>query len=94
MSASVEHIRREIDQLAPDEARELFANLQRDYSIHVVSHPEKDLASDEAAAAEWDAEIDARVKEIEEGKTQLISGEEFQRNTAALFAELGIPLRA
>jgi hypothetical protein len=91
MSATVEHIRQEIDQLAPEEARELFANLQRDYSVQIVASPDDETDSVASIDAEWDAELDARIKDIEQGKVQLISGDEFERNTAALFAELGIP---
>lgn len=36
MTAVVEKIRREIDCLAPEEAQELFADLQQDYSIRLV----------------------------------------------------------
>jgi hypothetical protein len=47
----------------------------------------EDEAEVEAA---WDAEIALRVKDVEEGRVKLISSEELQRNTDALFAELGI----
>lgn len=40
--------------------------------------------------AAWDEEIDARVREIKEGKVELISGVEFCRSTDALLDELGL----
>ena len=92
MTAAVEHIRKQIDNLAPDEARELLLDLQRSFSLLLVSSGNADDKAEVEAA--WDAEIDARIKDIEGGKVKLVSGEEFERNTAALFEELGIPRRA
>ncbi len=43
-----------------------------------------------AVEAAWDAEIDERVKDVEEGRVELVSGAELQHGTDALFAELGI----
>ncbi|MBK8037316.1 MAG: hypothetical protein IPK22_09305 [Verrucomicrobiaceae bacterium] len=40
MSTTVEHIRREIDQLAPDEVQELFADLQEEYPL-LIAHVEE-----------------------------------------------------
>lgn len=95
MTATVEHIRNQIDRLAPDEARELLLDLKR--SFPSLLDP-ADSADDEDDAtgveAEWDAEIDSRIKDIEDGRVRLISGEEFERNTNALFAKLGIPRQA
>lgn len=92
MTATVEHIRKQIDNLAPDEARELLLDLQRSFSVPLV--PSEYSDDDAEVEASWDAEIDARIKGIEDGKVKLVSGEEFERNTAALFEELGIPRRA
>ncbi len=92
MTAAVEHIRKQIDNLAPDEARELLLDLQRSFSVPLV--PAEDAEDDAEVEAAWDAEIDARIKDIEDGKVKLVSDEEFERNTAALFEELGIPRRA
>ena len=36
MTAVVERIRQEIDRLAPDEAQELFTDLQQDYAFRLV----------------------------------------------------------
>lgn len=92
MTAAVEHIRKQIDNLAPDEARELLLDLQRSFSLPLVSSGNADDEAEVEAA--WDAEIDARIKDVEGGKVKLVSGEEFERNTATLFEELGIPRRA
>jgi hypothetical protein len=82
MEASVEHIKKEIDSLAPDEARELFQELRL---------VEDDQPDEEASIeSEWDAEIDARVQDIENGTVQLLTAEESERRTDAVFAKLGI----
>jgi putative addiction module component (TIGR02574 family) len=84
MTASVERIKQEIRNLAPDEVDHLLRDLYNEYTM---SAPDGD---DEASIeAEWDAEIDRRVNEIEEGKVELISGEELRRSTNAFMAELG-----
>lgn len=85
MSAAVEHIKEEIRSLAPAEVEALLHDLHNEYAL--PPHGNADDASIEAA---WDAEISARVKDVEEGKVKLISGAELRRSTDALFAELGI----
>lgn len=93
MSTVVENIRREIDQLAPDEVQELFAELNRSYSFgnsHSNSDEEEDLT---VVEAEWDAEIAARVKDVEEGRVKLISGQESEQRIDALFAKHGLQRR-
>ena len=85
MTATLERIKKDIRNLAPDEVEILLRDLQNEY---LMPSPEgDDEASVEAAG---DAEIDARVKEVEDGKVELISGAEFRRGTEALFAELGL----
>ena len=85
MTATVEHIKKEISSLAPAEVDELLRDLQQ---MYVMPSPDgEDAASIEA---EWDAEIDRRVKEIEDGTVELISGEESDRRTDAIFARMGI----
>ena len=90
MSAAVQHICREIDQLAPDEARELFANLQRQYSLRIIVAPDDDTEDAADIEAEWDAEIDKRAQEIEDGTVKLLSADESESRTNAVFAKLGI----
>ncbi|MGV3661838.1 MAG: addiction module protein [Prosthecobacter sp.] len=85
MTAMVEHIKREIRSLAPAEVDHLLRDLQNEYTM-----PAPDDTATSSVEAEWDAEIDRRVQEIEEGKVELVSGADFQRRTDALFAELGL----
>lgn len=85
MTAAVEHIKQEIRSLAPEEVDQLLRDLQNEYSMPMPNG--EDEADNEAA---WDAEIEARVKEVEEGKVELISGEESERRITALFAKHGL----
>jgi hypothetical protein len=84
MTAAVERIKKEIRGLAPSDVEALLRDLQNEY---VMPSSDEDETSVEA---EWDAEIDRRVKEIEEGKVELISGTELRRSTDALMAQLGL----
>ena len=85
MTATVERIKEDIRNLAPDEVDHLLRDLQNEYTM-----PSPDGDDEASIEAEWDAEIDRRVREIEEGKVELISGEELRRSTNALMAELGL----
>lgn len=87
MTATVERIKQQIRSLASDEAEELLRDLQYEYPTHARSGQEAEAA---AVEAEWDAEIDARVKEIENGTVQLLTAEESERRSDAVFAKLGI----
>ena len=89
MPATIEQIKQEIRSLAPADVDHLLRDLQQEYVMPSVD--DEDTVSVEA---EWDAEIDRRVQEIEEGKVELISGAEFQRQTDALFVELGLRRQA
>lgn len=86
MTATVEHIKKEIDSLAPDEARKLFQELRRDLRLVEDDQPDEEASVE----SEWDAEIDARVQEIENGTVQLLTAEESERRSDAVFAKLGI----
>ena len=86
MTATVEHIKKEIDSLAPDEARELFQELRRDFRLVEDGQPDEEASVE----SEWDAEIDARVQDIENGTVQLLTAEESERRSDAVFAKLGI----
>lgn len=88
MTATVEHIRRQIDNLAPDEARELLLDLQRSFSVPLI--PVENTEDDAEVEAAWDAEIDARLQDVEKGRVQLLSAEESEEQTEKLFARLGI----
>jgi ribosomal protein L12E/L44/L45/RPP1/RPP2 len=85
MTAAVERIKKEIRSLEPSDIEDLLRDLQNEYVM-----PSPDGADEASVEAEWDAEIDRRVREIEEGKVELISGEELRRSTNALLAELGL----
>jgi hypothetical protein len=85
MIAAVEHIKQEIRNLAPEEVDQLLRDLQNEYSM-----PMPDGEDEADVEAAWDAEIEARVKEVEEGKVELISYAELRKGTDALLAELGI----
>jgi len=84
MSTAVERIKNEIRSLAPEEVDELLRDLQSEYVF-----PPQDV-EEASIQAEWDAEIDRRMQEVIEGKVELISGEECERQTDALFERLGI----
>jgi hypothetical protein len=85
MTAAMERIRKEASQLPYDEREALVRMLELD--LDSTGSCEGDSAEVEAA---WDKEIASRVKDVEEGRVELISGEESHRRTDALFAELGI----
>lgn len=74
MTAVVEKIRREIDRLAPEEAQELFADLQQDYAIRLVPVEETALKVDELSGADR-AKIAALRHDIQLGIASLDRGE-------------------
>lgn len=84
MTAAVERIKKEIRGLDPSDVETLLRDLQNEYTM-----PSSD-ENETSVEAEWDEEIDRRVKEIEEGKVELISGTELRRSTDALMAQLGL----
>jgi hypothetical protein len=90
MNATVEHIRNQIDRLAPDEARELLLDLQRRLPSQLDSTDASSEIDDASAESEWDVEIEARLKEVEQGKVQLLTPEESERQTDRVFKRLGI----
>lgn len=84
MLSAVEHIKEEIRNLEPSDVEALLRDLQKEYVM-----PASDGESI-SVEAEWDAEIGLRVKEIEDGSAELISGAELRRGTAALLAQLTV----
>ena len=82
MTATLERIRNDIKSLDHSEIELLYLDLQTKYGL-----PASDAADVEA---EWDKEIDERVKEIEDGSVQLLTAEESDQRTQAVFAKLGI----
>jgi putative addiction module component (TIGR02574 family) len=87
MSRTLDQIKKEISALRPAERFELWRDLSVEFEPSVVKEEYESESSVEAA---WDEEIEARVKEIEEGKVKLISGEEFEKHVDALFEKHGL----
>ncbi len=71
MSQTLDHIKQEIKTLRPAERFDLWRNLSQEFEPPVAE-------SDDESSVEagWDAEIDARVKEIEAGRVELVSADE------------------
>lgn len=77
MTATVEHIRQEIDQLAPEEAQELFADLQQDYPLRLLRAEE--TAPDLSNLGETDqVKLEALRRDIQEAADSLDRGEGMQ----------------
>jgi len=74
MTAVVEKIRQEIDRLAPEEAQELFADLEQDYAIRLVPVEEPALKVEELSEADK-AKIAALRQDIQLGVASLDRGE-------------------
>jgi hypothetical protein len=83
MSPALEQLKKEISQLPPSERHALWCSLNEEFDP--LPAEEDDETSIEAA---WDEEIAKRVQEIKDGTVQLVSAEEAERQTNALFAEL------
>lgn len=90
MTVAVEHVKQEIRNLAPEEVDHLLRDLQSEYTMPLLA----DDYPGEATEAAWDAEIEERGKDVEEGRITLISGEESDRRITALFAKHGLQRRA
>jgi putative addiction module component (TIGR02574 family) len=71
MSQTLEHIKQEIKALRPAERFDLWRNLGQEFDPPMVEGDDE-----KSVEAAWDAEIDARVKEIEEGKAELVSADD------------------
>jgi hypothetical protein len=78
-------MRQEASQLPYDEREALVRVLELD--LDSTTAAEEDPSEVEAA---WDREIAIRVKDIEEGRVELISGEDSERRLDALFAKHGV----
>jgi hypothetical protein len=86
MTAVVEKIRQEIDSLAPNEAQELFADLQHDYAIRLVPVEETALKVEELSEADQ-AKIAALRQDIQLGVASLDRGEGREIDWDAFLAE-------
>lgn len=86
MTAVVEKIRREIDRLAPEEAQELFADLQQDYAIRLVPAEQPALSVEELSDADQ-AKLAALRHDIQLGIASLDRGEGREIDWDAFLAE-------
>jgi hypothetical protein len=84
MTATVERIKNDIRRLSTEEVDELLRDLQNEYTFPPHEVEEASIQ------AEWDAEIDQRMRDVMEGKVQLISSADSERRIDALFAKHGI----
>lgn len=84
MTATVERIKNDIRRLSTEEVDELLRDLQNEYTFPPHEVEEASIQ------AEWDAEIDQRMRDVIEGKVQLISSADSERRIDALFAKHGI----
>ncbi len=84
MTATVERIKNDIRRLSTEEVDELLRDLQNEYTFPPHEVEEASIQ------AEWDAEIDERMRDVMEGKVQLISSADSERRIDALFAKHGI----
>jgi hypothetical protein len=84
MTATVERIKNDIRRLSTEEVDELLRELQNEYTFQAHDFEEASIQ------AEWDAEIDQRMSDVIEGRVELITTEESERRTSALFAKMGI----
>ena len=88
MTTTLNRIKNDIQTLEPEELEDLLRDIQSRYEMPSLGG--KDAAEIEA---EWDKEIAERVKDVEEGRVELISGEDFEKHVDLLFAKHGITRR-
>lgn len=86
MTAAYERIKQDLKTLAPSEIGVLIGDLRREYAAFV----QQDDVDEATIEAEWDAEIDERAQQIEDGTVALLTAEESMQRTEAVFAKLGI----
>jgi predicted transcriptional regulator len=87
MTATLEHIKSEIRSLDPHLVEVLLNDLQAQYAMPDAEEDEPD------AEAAWEAEIAERLKDVEEGRVELISGEEAELQLDPLFGRSGVQRR-
>lgn len=86
MTSTVEHIRQEIDQLAPDEIQELFADLQQEYPLRLLQVEE--TAPDVSNLSEADKiKLEALRQDIKQAADSLDRGEGHQIDWDEFLAE-------
>ena len=84
MNATLERIRAEARSLSPDERELLLVAIDHDLQA--------DVPHDEDAGVEnaWECEIASRIRDIKEGKVELVSTESVDAALDAVFAKHGI----
>ena len=87
MSSLLERIKSEIRELPHEERLSLWVELTNEFDPPDNDEDEDDEQSVEEA---WDEEIESRMKDVMEGRVQLISSEEMDRHIDAWFAERGM----
>ncbi|MEZ5387551.1 MAG: hypothetical protein R3F13_18730 [Prosthecobacter sp.] len=87
MNPNVERIRQKIAQLAPEELRELFTDLQQEYPLRLLQV--KETAPDLSDLSEADKlKLEALRRDIQVGVEQLDRGEGIEIDWDAKLAEL------
>ena len=82
MTPTLEHIKQEIKALPSVERFNLWRDLAQEFDP-----PMAEGDDEESVEAAWDAEIDARIKEIEDGKVELVSAEDAEQRIRAKLAQ-------
>lgn len=86
MSPILEKVFHDVEELPKADQLDLYRLLRE----RLETNADEEIESDTAVEEAWDEEIAGRIKEIEEGKVALISGEEADRRTDALLSRLGL----
>ncbi len=81
MTPTLEHIKEEIKALPSVDRFNLWRDLAQEFEPPMVERDDE-----ESVEVAWEAEIDARIKEIEDGKVELVSAEEAERRIRAKLA--------
>ena len=84
MSGTLERIRREASELPYEELEALIRVLELDLNSFAVAEDPSEI---EVA---WEHELATRVRDVEEGKVDLISGQESEDRMASFFKKHGI----
>ena len=81
---AIEHIQQEIKALPAAEQFSLWQALGRELNAFSQEDDESGIES------AWSSELAARVIDVKEGRVELVPGHEADRQSAELFARLGI----
>ncbi len=88
MNHVLDHIKQELSTLRPAERFDLWRDLGTEFDPAL-------LQGDSAASVEaaWDEQIASRLADVEEGRIDLMTGEDANAMTASLLKELGVKRR-